>query len=326
MKTIFFYALAVVAMASFPAHSAEGTSAQADAMTKMFTAINNVVSSATNTVDGGGTIDPEAIGKQLNNAAFQTNSKAPGFKPPVNSRTDAEKLSANLAGIKDLAERANAAWKLEHYREAAMLYRSVAMATVPGSDPLVSEARDRLNELDSIARKRLNAAADAGLHNDYAAQARELLAVISEFPDIAAGRDAERLLGALRNHPASAASLELEEAKALQAQGHIFEAIDRYEAITANPRYRERSDCQIPCLLAKRLAQEFTNNSILRMAINSQRATRNERQAHTLLASAQNLLLNNMTADAKDKLKTILDLYPDAPTAKEARKLLDEMK
>jgi hypothetical protein len=328
MKTILLSSLAIVALASLVACSAERASPppQAETMTKIGDAIHNVIANATNTVDGGGTIDPDAIGKQLNTAVFPNGSKAPGSKLPVNSRADAEKLTANLAGIRDLVERANAAWKLEHYREAAMLYRSVAMATVTGSEQFVSEARDRLNELDSIARKRLDAAADAGLHNDYAAQARELLGVIAEFPDIAAGREAEHLLGALRSHPASAASLELEEARTLQAQGRIFDAITRFEEIAANPRYRERNDCEAVCLQAKRLAQEFTKNDVLRMAIATQRAAKDDRQARALLASAQNLLLNKMAADAKDKLKTIVTTYPNSPVAGEAKKLLDELK
>jgi hypothetical protein len=270
--------------------------------------------------------NPEALGKALDKDIGQLDLKGMGLKPVVATKADAEKLSSNLTGIKDLCERANAAWKLEHYRIAAMLYRSVTLATVLGSDNFVDEARDRLSSLESIAKKRLDAAVDSGLHDDFAVQARQLLDIINEFPDTAVAREAERSMGLLRTQPRSAAYLDLEEAKTLRQQGRIFEAAERFDSIADSPRYRDRIDCQIPCLLARRMAQEITGNAVLRLAIASQRSTKNERESHALLASAQNLLLNKMPADAKDKLNRLLELYPDSSAAKDAKKLLDDMK
>src|SRR5262245_57243686 len=140
MKTFFVIALSTVAVSALSA-SAAGDSNGATGLVmppgqpltpemKAALAFSNAISNAvSNAVNNPGGNDPQAMGKQISNAVSQVDFKPLGLKTPVQTPADAEKLSVNLAGIKDLFDRANAAWKLEHYREAALLFRSVAMAT-----------------------------------------------------------------------------------------------------------------------------------------------------------------------------------------------------
>jgi len=251
-------------------------------------------------------------------------------KTPVNavrgtrstSSEELEKLSKNLAGIKELFERAQSEWKKEHFHEAAMLFKSVSLATVPGSDTYVAESRDRLNELEPMAKKRLQSATDEDLRQEYFNEARDLLFIVREFPDTAACRESQRQLSVLRSRPEAAASLDLEQARELEASGKFSEALAQYSAVVANPRYQNT----VAIFEARRRAAELNQDKYKHAAVGTEQSAKAEREARALLAASENMLLNKINHAASRKLKEILEAYPETLSAKEAKKLLDENK
>jgi hypothetical protein len=236
------------------------------------------------------------------------------------SSDELEKLSKNLAGIKELFDRAQTAWKLERYQDAALLFKSVSLATVPGSEKYVSDSRDRLSELETIARKHLQAAGDEEIRREYANEARDLLLIVNEFPDTAACPEAQRLLSVLKSHAEAAAVLELEQAKDLEASGKFSKAIAQFNAIAANPRYQNSIAAIEAGHRAAQLQLDKSKHDVAGMEDVA------EREAHALLAASRNLLLNKMNDAAVRKLTEILNKYPKTPTASEAKKLLDDIK
>jgi hypothetical protein len=290
------------------------------AATNLMNAMNGALFNAV--TQGGPDANPQAVAMAFHKEMGKVDMKAMGLKPAV-TETDVETLSKNLSGIKELFERTEAAFKAERYREAALGYGSVSLASVPGSEDYAAKSRDRLIELEAKAKEHLNRARDAeSVRSDYSLAARELNILIREFPDTVAGKQAIQEMAGLRSRPAAAAFLDLEQARSLLQQGKVAAALQQLHSITENPRYRDT----IAAIEARRQAQEVSDNPVLRKLIDAEATIKSERTAQSLLAQARNLLKNNMNDKATAALKEIVALHPDTPSATEARRMLEDGK
>jgi hypothetical protein len=295
-----------------------GTIEPPAAAVKLGNALNEAIAGAI-TAHASDT-DPQALADAIKKEMGKIDPKSMGIKAPV-TPADVEKLHINLNGIKELFERSEAAFKIEHFREAALGYQSVSLATVVGSEDCAGRARDRLIELEGKAKERLNAARDKeNVKVDYAGAAKDLEYLLREFPDTVAGKQGVQEMVALRSRPAAAAFLELEQARTLLQQGKPAAAQQALNAIAENPRYRET----IAAIEARRLAQNVASNEGMRKLIEVETAAKSEQSARALLAQARNLLKNNMKDKACAALKEIATLYPDSSAAAEAKSLLEQ--
>jgi hypothetical protein len=265
--------------------------------------------------------NPESFARDIDKSMADIKLTA---APPSRSASsdDLEKLISNLAGIKELYERAQTAWKAEHYRDAALMFQSVSLATVPGSDTYVAESRDRLHELESIAKKRLLAANDEDVRREYVNEAKDLTFIINEFPDTDAAKESLRQRTVIKSHPDVAATLDLDEAQQLDVSGKSGEALTRYKAIAANPRYVNT----IAAIEAGRKAAQLEQDGKRPSSPSAEQSARRERDALGLLSTARNLLLSKMPDAAAEKLKTIVAAYPETPAAREAAVMLESSK
>ena len=93
----------------------------------------------------------------------------------------AEEAVDNLLNVKELFARAEDSWKNKFYGDAAPIYNSVALATVPGAEAMVETARGRLVELEDLAKAHLKAADDADLKREYVKEVEELAIVNHDF-------------------------------------------------------------------------------------------------------------------------------------------------
>jgi outer membrane protein assembly factor BamD (BamD/ComL family) len=331
MKTIFLaFAVAYLAaygsddIAQTGAGSAQTAPVPGQTLTpgiKMAYAVTNAFNNAMAS-QAGPEADPQAFSKALQNEMGKIDLKAIGMNPPVTD-ADVEKLYKNLAGIKELFERAEAAFKAERYREAALGYNSVGLATVAGSEDCAAKARSRLIELESKARERLNLARDKdGIKANYAGAAKDLEFLLREFPGTAAGKQAVQEMASLRSRPAVAAYLDLEQGRIMLQQGHVTAALQQFHALVDNPRYRDT----VAAFEARRQAQDLSDNAAVRELIGAETALNSERTAQSQLAQARNLMKNNMNVKASAVLKEIVELYPDTTSAAEAKRLLKDDK
>src|SRR5262249_37090971 len=122
--------------------------------------------------------------------------------------------------------------------------------------------------------------------------------------------------------PDVAATLDLERAKELEASGKNAEALAQYSAIAVNPRYQNT----VATLEAGRRAAQLNQDRNKSTAVSTEQTVKAEHDAHVLLTASRNLLLNKMNDAAGKKLREILDTYPETSSAKEAKKLLADIK
>jgi len=241
----------------------------------------------------------------------------PGALPVTAEET--EKLSTNLAGIKQLFERAEAAFKVQHFHDASLAYKSVSLSSVKGSEDLAARSRDRLIEIDGEAKDLLRAAGDKELRALYTDEVRELEFIVGECADTGAGKLAVKELARLRSLPAAEAYLDLEDAKAALQRGKLADALKKFNTVAGNPKYHDT----IAAVEAHQQAKILEESAALRLAMDMEESSSSEHTAQKLLARARNLLKSNANDQAAAALTTIVTLHPDTPSANEAKKLLE---
>ena len=233
-----------------------------------------------------------------------------------------QKTLDNLASIKEMFAKAEDNWKNKLYGEAAPLYHSVSMATVPGAEQFVETARGRMVEMEDLAKQRLNAADDADLKREYVKEVEELAYINRECALTKTREVALRRLVNLKSKPEVSGYVELAQAEGFEADGKLMESVKLYQAIAANPRY----DNTVPSLKAKRKLEELSKNVETREKIKSEVDARADREAPVLISSAKNFVSNNRPKQAIEKLQLVIEKFPESKHAEEAKKLLSELK
>jgi len=233
-----------------------------------------------------------------------------------------EKTMLNLGSVKELFAKAEEAWKEKNFGRAGPLYSSVAGATVPGSEEMADTSRNRMLEMEDLARVKLKTADDADLKRDYTKEVDELSYILREL-NMTSGREvALRRLASLKSRPDVAGLVDVAEAEGLEAEGRLLDAVAAYSAIANNPRY----DNTIASLKARRRIEALGANEDTRVKLKTESDAKADREAPVLLGSAKNFMANNMPKQAVEKLQTVIDKFPDSKYAEEAKQKLSELK
>lgn len=233
-----------------------------------------------------------------------------------------EKTMQNLGSVKEMFAKAEEAWKEKNFGKAGPLYSSVAGATVPGSEEMSDTSRNRMLEMEDLARVKLKAADDADLKRDYTKEVDELSYILREL-NMTSGREvALRRLASLKSRPDVAGIVDVAEAEGLEAEGRLLDAVAAYSAIANNPRY----DNTIASLKARRRIEALGANEETRAKLKGELDTKAEKEAPILLGSAKNFIANNMPKQAVEKLQAVIDKFPDSKYAEEAKQKLAELK
>jgi len=233
-----------------------------------------------------------------------------------------QKTLDNLANIKELFAKAEDNWKNKLFGDAAPLYNSVSMATVPGAEQMVETSRGRMVELEDLAKNHLKSADDNDLKRDYSKEVEELAVVNRDFTLTKSHEVAVRRLVNLKSRPEVAGVVELAQAEGYEADGKLMEAVKLYESIGNNPRYEN----SVPALKAKRRLEELGKNDETRTKIKTEVDAKADRECPALISSAKNFVSNNLPKQAIEKLQMVIDKYPDSKYADEAKKQLSELK
>lgn len=233
-----------------------------------------------------------------------------------------QKTLDNLANIKELFAKAEDNWKNKLYGEAAPIYNSVQLATVPGAEQYVETSRGRMVELEDLAKNHLKAADDADLKREYAKEVEELSMVNREFTLTKSHEVAVRRLVNLKSRPEVSGIVELAQAEGYEADGKLMEAVKMYESIGNNPRYENT----VPALKAKRRLEELAKNDETRNKIKTEVDAKADKECPALISSAKNFVANNLPKQAIEKLQIVIDKYPESKYAVEAKKQLSELK
>lgn len=264
-----------------------------------------------------------ALQNVMREQGINPNTNATSRAAPFNfTPADIEKLFENLEGVRKLFKLAETAFADGRFCEAGRLYKSVSLATVKGSEDMSASARDRLIDIEKIAQERLVLARDADFKADYATELRELSYLDKELSETNAGKEAARLRIILRSKPAGAAFIDLDDANRLETDRKFSEALAHYLAIASNPRYADT----IAAIQAGKKAAKLQQDLPRLEASNTESAAKSEAKASALLLSAQNLLANKLRPEAMEKLRQLVESYPDSRSAIEAKKLLNSIK
>ncbi len=233
-----------------------------------------------------------------------------------------QKTLDNLSSIKELFAKAEDCWKNKSFGDAGALYSSVVLATVPGSEEMAETSRNRLLEMEDLAKAHLKAADDADLKREYVTEVQELNAVTKDFGLTKTYDVALRRLITLKSRPEIAGYVELAQAEAYENDSKVTEAVKLYDAIANNPRY----DNTVPWLKAKRKIDELNKNEAVRTKIKEELDAKADKECPNLLQSSKNYASNNQPKQAIEKLQIILDKYGSSKYAEEAKKRMAELK
>lgn len=233
-----------------------------------------------------------------------------------------EKTMNNLAELKELFAKAEAAWKEQHYAIAALIYKSITLATVPGSEDMVEKSRAKLIELEDLAKGHLKAVDDADLNQDYMKEVDELSLIRNEFKSTTANDTATRRLIDLKSRSEVAGYIEYAQGESLEKDGKLMDALNLYKTISSNPRYEH----SVAALKAQRRLDELNKNEETRTKIKSEMAAKADKEAPVFLNSVKNYLANGKTQLAIEKLQMVVDKYPGSQYAEQAQKQLEELK
>jgi hypothetical protein len=267
---------------------------------------------------GTTTIPPRNTQKKKTDQAQQKENP----KDPKNDPEYKEMLANNLAAVKELLDTAEGKFKDQNYREAAGFYKSVTLATVSKSEPLVETARKQLIVMEELAQQHLNAANDADLARDYVKEVQELNIVISDFPFTKAVEQATTRRAALKPRKEVAGLLDLGDAGAAEAAGNLAQAYKMYKAIADNPRYENT----LAALKGKKAAERLQSDEATRENLKTQLKAEADKEAPPLLNSARNFLLNHQEAQAKEKFQQVVEKFPGTEYAEEAKKELAKLR
>jgi len=233
-----------------------------------------------------------------------------------------EKTMTNLASVKEMYMKAEAAYKEKQYATASPLYNSVALATVPGSEQMAETSRDRLITFEKLAQDRLKEAEDADLKQDYVKEVEILSGLTKDFYQTKTKDTALRNLIALKTRPDVAGYVEIAQAEALEADDKMTEAVAIYASVANNPRYENT----VPALKASRRLEDLQKDAKIADKLKAESDAKADKEAPLLLASAKNFIANNRPKMALEKLQVIVDKYPESRYAGDARKQIDELK
>jgi hypothetical protein len=234
-----------------------------------------------------------------------------------------EKTYQNLAQVKETYENGKAAFKEKQYAKATAYYKSVAGATVAGSEEMAKDAREKLIGMETLAKERLKAAEDADQEGNYIKEVEELMVIMTEFKDTKIRDVAQRRIINLQSKPEVAAETEYIRAQALLTQdGKMLQGMEILGALANNPRY-ENTVAQFK---AKRKLDELNENDEARGKMKNEHDEKMEKDAPALIAAAKNYSSNHNAKLAREKLNTVIERYPDSRFAEEARKQLEALK
>jgi hypothetical protein len=256
-------------------------------------------------------------------AAQQGGGKGGKNGKPLNADDAAykEKVAQNQASIKEMFAQAEAKFKEANYREAASFYASVVLANVAKTEQLVDDSRKRFIEMEGLAQEHLKAADDADLQRDFMKEVEELAVINREFPFTKVFETAQRRLVSLKTRPDVAGSVEFSEGESLEASGNLVDALKKYKSIATNPRYEN----SLAAMKAKRKLEALEKNEATRDQLKNDLQALAEKNAPALISSAKNFLSNNMPAQAKEKLRLVMEKYPGTTFADDAKKQLDQI-
>ncbi|MCW8133996.1 MAG: hypothetical protein KIS92_26860 [Planctomycetota bacterium] len=232
-----------------------------------------------------------------------------------------EKIAANQASIKELFAQAEGRYKEGKYREAASFYASVVLANVAKTEQLVADSRKRFIEMEGLAQEHLKNADDADLQRDFMKEVDELAIICREFPFTKVFETAQRRLVGLKARPDVAGAVEYSEGEQLEAAGNLVDALRKYKSITENPRFEN----SLAAMKASRKMEMLQKNEASREQLKNDMQLLAEKNAPALLTSAKNFLTNNMPAQAKEKLRQVMEKYPGTTFADDAKKQLDQI-
>lgn len=279
---------------------------------------------------GGGNNDPlsgaRAAAEVIQNSERDKDKKVDKQKDAADKKAAFQdykgRVQENVAYIKDLFQRAEAAWKAKSYLEAGTYYQNVATATAPGTEDMVQTSNERINvDMEKLARDHITASDDAGMQHDYAKQIDELGTVLKEFKITKAKDEAQRKMNALKSRPEVAGFIEYTAAEQLISDGKLTDGLAALNAILTNPRY----DHTIPALRATRKIEELNRNEETRGKVKQEFTARADKEAPNMLRAAKNFNENNMPKAAREKLQLVMDKYPGTTYADEAKKMLESV-
>lgn len=243
-------------------------------------------------------------------------------------------MKQNLDSIKELWQKEEDAWKKSEdamknnhpenadYKDVGFFAQSVSMATVTGAEDLADQARNRLQDLEDMAKKKLDEAADAEIKQDFAGEAGILLFVIEQLAITKSADIAQKRFTSLRSKPEVAAYEMLKKAQDFEAVPNITEAVRVYEDLATNPRFEH----SIPALQAKRKLDTLNADDQTRAKLKNELDAKAAKEAPQMFSTAKNYVANNMPKDAIAKLEQIMQKFPNTTYAEEAKKMIDTLK
>jgi TolA-binding protein len=277
---------------------------------------DHAAASRRSAIDGATSSDAKA-------AAMKADRAARAKDQDKKDAAEAKQMNMdNLGHMKELFAKAEDLWKNKSFGDAGSIYSSVSLATVPGSEEMAETSRNRMLELEDIAKTHLKAADDADLKREYVTEVNELSAIHKDFSLTKTCEVATRRLVNLKSRPEIAGYVDLAEAETLETDNKLTEAVKKYEALANNPRYEH----SVPAMKAKRKLDELNKNEATRTKIKEEADAKAEKEAPKMLLAAKNFVSNNQPKQAIEKLQMLIEKFPTSKYADEAKKQLGELK
>ncbi|MFH0938757.1 MAG: hypothetical protein V1899_05705 [Planctomycetota bacterium] len=233
-----------------------------------------------------------------------------------------EKTLNNLNSIKELFNKAEAAFKEKQFRTAGSFYDLIVLATVPGVEMFVETSRNRLVEMEDIAKQMLSDAVDFDLKQDFVKEVELLTTILHDFPKTKTCEVAMRKVINLKSRSEVAGYIELAQAESLEANDKLLDASNLYRSIASNPRYEN----SVPALKAARKLDDFNKNEGMRAKLKAEINIKADKEARPMLNLAKNYLANNKPQMAIEKLRQVIEKFPDTSYAEQAKNEIEQLK
>ena len=161
-----------------------------------------------------------------------------GGESAASDGTSAEHAARSPYSAEALMETAEKKFQQGKYREAAKLFMALASVEPPMSPPMLAAARKRLADMEGMAQKHLDAERDAYRRCEYLRGVEELTIILREFPFTKAKDEAVKRLSPGQPSEHQEAYEKFWQAKRMESQGNLSEALRMYRAIAEDPRYQ----------------------------------------------------------------------------------------
>jgi TolA-binding protein len=255
--------------------------------------------------------DRKRIEKQLRNAEKRRDKKI------VDERKKAQKVS--LEAVKKAFEKGKKAYDEQRYSVAYLHLSSVAACGLKSAAKMAAEARTKVNQIEGMARSKLNQAELLLLRGEATEAAQAFLEVVQDFPHGDASKRARIRLRAVKTTPGVAASLKYSEGKAHEEAENYGQALKIYDEVVE--RWPEEIAALRAKVAARKVRQDPEKSAIAREALEFEA----ERECPTLLNLAMNFLINDDRATARAKLNQVVQDYPGTSYAVRATAALDAL-